>query len=65
MWAVVYVATNRTVAEELKEFLTKEGFLVKIRMLNKKGQKENGYYEILVPEAEAEEVHGILLNKGF
>lgn len=53
MWQVVYI-TNKIEAEELKDKLLAEGFLVKIEPM------EDGSYQIKVPESEAEDVYDFL-----
>lgn len=54
MWQVVYIATNKDEAREIKEKLTAEGFLVKAEPM------DEGGYQIKVPEGEAEEVYEFL-----
>ncbi|MCF6092944.1 glutamate decarboxylase [Microaerobacter geothermalis] len=56
MWTVIYIASNSNMAERIKNRLTNEGFLVKIRQsrLSKK------QYEILVLQSELEEVQEVL-----
>lgn len=60
MWTVVYIAPNRSVAETLKDILTKEGLLVSLRCTKSVQSAEGGHVEVLVPEAEVEEAHEIL-----
>ncbi|WP_026486092.1 SPOR domain-containing protein [Caldanaerobius polysaccharolyticus] len=62
MWTVIYVASDEDVANKIKDKLTSEGFLVKIRSLSK---KRKGIYEVLVPEAEAEDAHNILVTYNY
>lgn len=61
MWTVVYMASNRENAEKLKSILLKEGLLVKLREVKRCGRKQ-AFFEILVPESEAEEAHTILIE---
>jgi len=56
MWTVIYIAPTSRIAERIKEKLTNEGFLVKIRPINLSKQQ----YEILVPAGEVEEVQEVL-----
>jgi hypothetical protein len=65
MWTVVYMAQSKDIATELQEMLTKEGILVKIRPISKNHENNDNYYEILVPEAEIEEAHSVIIEKGF
>lgn len=65
MWTVVYLAKNKKVAEKLMDKITQEGVLVKIQPVGKGANEEEGYYEVLVPEAEVEEAHSILIELGY
>jgi hypothetical protein len=65
MWTVVYLAKNKKQAEKMSEAITREGVLVKIQPVSKGANEEESYYEILVPEAEVEEAHSILIELGF
>lgn len=56
MWTVIYIAPNEKTAERIKDKLTEEGFLVKLRQTNMVKQQ----FEILVPEAELDEVQEVL-----
>lgn len=64
MWTVVYMAQNKDMAEKLKSILEVGGILVKINPVNRK-EKADDYFEVSVPEAEVEEAHGIIIEKGF
>ncbi len=59
MWAVVYMAPSKEIAEKIKEHLVKESLLVRVRPVQKSSCKD-GYYEVLVLECEIEEAHNIL-----
>ena len=56
MWTVIYIAPNEITAERIKDKLTEEGFLVKLRQTNMVKQQ----FEILVPETELDEVQEVL-----
>lgn len=56
MWTVIYIAPTPKLAENIKEKLTMEGFLVKLRPVNLSKQQ----YEILVPAGEVQEVQEVL-----
>lgn len=58
MWTVIYIAPTSKIADRIKEKLTVEGFLVKVRAINLSKQQ----YEILVPAGEVEEVQETLTN---
>ncbi|MDP9750490.1 MULTISPECIES: hypothetical protein [Thermoanaerobacter] len=65
MWTVIYMAQDMETAEKVKEVLTKEGFLVKLRPLNKKIDKKGSYCEILVPKTEAQDAQSIIIEYGL
>lgn len=65
MWTVVYMAQTRLIADHIIELLTKEGFLVKMKPLYKNVTDQDNYYEVLVPQSEAPEVHDILMENGY
>jgi len=51
MWTVIYVAPSAKIAEKIKDRLTEEGFLVKVR-----ASLHGKQYEVLVPESELDDV---------
>ncbi|QXM06466.1 hypothetical protein [Crassaminicella indica] len=59
MWTVVYMAHNQADAHSIQNLLVNEGFLVKLKPI---GKKEDGVFEILVPNGEAKEAHEVLVN---
>lgn len=59
MWTVVHMAHNKEDAQRIRCVLSEEGFLVKIRSI---GKEEDRVYEVLVPNAEVEEAHEVLVN---
>lgn len=65
MWRVVYMAQTRTIADRITDLLIKEGFLIKVKPVYKNVLDEENYYEILVPQTEAQEVHDILMENGY
>lgn len=51
MWTVIYIAPSMKIAEKIQDRLADEGFLCKVR------QSQHGkQFEILVPEAEIDEI---------
>lgn len=56
MWTVVYIAPHMKEAERIKNLLSGEGFLVKLKTVGLSHNIDCGPVEILVPESEAEEV---------
>ena len=65
MWTVVYMAQSKDIATKMQELLTNEGILVKIRPISKNHENNDNYFEVLVPEAEVEEAHSVIIEKGF
>lgn len=65
MWTVVYMAQSKDIAARLQELLTEEGILVKLRPISKNHENSDNYFEVLVPEAEVEEAHSVIIEKGF
>ncbi|MHB8157102.1 MAG: putative signal transducing protein [Desulfocucumaceae bacterium] len=55
MWTVVYIAPHIREAERIKDLLSSEGFLVKLKSVGLSQHNECGPVEILVPESEVEE----------
>ena len=64
MWTAVYVAPRKETAEQIKNMLTQEGFLVKMQPLTKNVKNEN-FYEVMVPEAEAVDAQVTLAHRGI
>lgn len=64
MWTVVYIASNRLVAETLCERLNEHGILTKLRPLGVSRLRGEANIEILVPESEVEEATEVL-NAAF
>jgi len=60
LWTVVYIAANMSVAEMLREVLTKEGLLVMLRSCGIPHFGASGSVELLVPEVEVEEANEVL-----
>jgi hypothetical protein len=60
MWTVIYIMSNRSYAETIKQALLDEGFLAMIRAAGSSQGDENGPVEILVLESEAEEASQII-----
>lgn len=62
MWTVVYIAQNENAAQSLQNALEQQGLLVRLRPVSR---EEDGCYEVLVPEAEVSEAHGVMIDSGF
>lgn len=65
MWTVVFMAQSKEIATQLQDILTAEGILVKLRPVSKNAENSDCYFEVLVPEAEVEEAHGVIIENGF
>ena len=58
MWTVIHIVQSEDRANEINEKLFQDGFLVKIQPINK--NDEDGFFQILVPEGEAEEASNLI-----
>lgn len=65
MWTVVFMAQSKEIATKLQDILTAEGILVKLRPISKNHENTDCYFEVLVPESEVEEAHGVIIENGF
>lgn len=63
MWIVVQIVPNQATAEMLKNLLSEEGFLVRIRPLGVPHMGAARQFELLVPRSEAREAQQILMEK--
>ena len=64
MWTVVYVTKSREISQHIVETLESYGLLAKTHALGSEGELQ-GSYEILVPEAEVEKAHTIIIDLDF
>jgi hypothetical protein len=62
VWTAVFIAPHKKEAERIKEMLSGEGFLVKLKYVGLSQASECGPVEILVPESEVEEALEIINN---
>ncbi|MCL6477119.1 MAG: glutamate decarboxylase [Peptococcaceae bacterium] len=60
MWTVVFIAPHMREAMKIKEILSGEGFLVKLKTVGLSQTSECGPVEVLVPESEVEEALEII-----
>jgi len=60
MWTVIYIATNRTQAENMKNLLCSEGILANTRATGGATVNGDGAYELLVLESEANDANEII-----
>ena len=59
MLRVVYMAQTKDTADRIRDLLTMEGFLIKIKPVYRNVSEEENYYEILVPQTEVESAYHI------
>lgn len=64
MWIVVYMASSRELAENLKGLLEKGKILVKLKPVIKCAEDQS-CYEVLVPESEVGMAHDIIIDAGL
>ncbi|HCS74503.1 MAG TPA: hypothetical protein DIW17_11600 [Clostridiales bacterium] len=65
MWRVVYLAQTKEIADSISDLLSREGFWIKVKPVYRNVSIKDNYYEILIPESEAEEVHTLLMENGY
>lgn len=65
MWMVIHMARSLSVAQTIRELLTREGFLVKMTPVYRALGSEENLYEMMVPELEAAEARQVLLDHGI
>lgn len=64
MWTIVYIARVKEIAEKIKDQLTQNGIIYKVREIG--NENSDGFcYEFLVPETEVSLAHGIIIDIGF
>lgn len=61
MWTVVYLAQGKAEADKIEGVLTGQGILVKLRNIGK-DKKNNGLFEVLVPNGETEDACNVLTS---
>ncbi|OQB13920.1 MAG: hypothetical protein BWY15_01548 [Firmicutes bacterium ADurb.Bin193] len=65
MWTVVYMAQGKEMAMKIQKALEEGGVLVKVKLIGKDAGGNDNCYEILVPAAEVEEAHNIIIDIEF
>lgn len=65
MWIVVFITQNKETADTVTDLLREAGLIVKVRATGATTNNVYGCYEILLPEAEVEEGHRILISNLF
>ncbi len=64
-WIVIHMAHSQQEAERLKQKLTEEGILVRLKPVYKNRPAKENCYELLVLHSEIEAAREIFLEKGF
>ena len=65
MWKVVYIAQTKENAQEIKELLTNNGFLIQMNVAGAKKGGQGGAYEISDHYSEAEDAYEVLCENRF
>lgn len=63
MWTVIYMAKTKESVLKVQDLLTASQLAVRVRPVGNDG--DEGFFEILVPETEAQIAHSILIENGF
>lgn len=64
MWTIVYIARNKEMTEKIKEALTENAIIYKVREILSENSADY-CCEFLVPDAEVSLAHGIIIDIGF
>jgi hypothetical protein len=63
MWTVIYMAQSKESVMKVEKILADAAVAVRVRPVG--GGEDDGYFEILVPEAETQLAHSILIRSGY
>lgn len=63
MWTVIYMAQTKESVLKVQKILEQASLAVRVRPVGEGA--ENGYFEILVPETEAQLAHAVLIKNGY
>lgn len=63
MWTVIYMAQSKEAVIKIQQMLAANDLAARIRPVGEGG--DDGYFEILVPETEAQLAHAVLINNGY
>ncbi|HEX2937710.1 MAG TPA: hypothetical protein VHO66_02215 [Ruminiclostridium sp.] len=63
MWTVIYMAQTKESVLKVQEILAEASLAVRVKPIG--GGADDGYFEILVPETEAQLAHAILIRSGY
>lgn len=65
MWTVVYMAQSREILDTIQSALDEAQILYRIKTVAQEAGGEENCFEILVPEAEVEQAHNIIIDIEF
>ncbi len=65
MWTVVYMAQNKEDAQSIGKVLEEKGLIIKMRSVGEDNGEDDLCYEILVPEAEVNEAHELIIENNM
>ena len=65
MWTVVYMAQSREILDAIQAALDEAEILYRIKPVVVESESEETCFEILVPEAEVEQAHNIIIDIEF
>ena len=65
LWKVIYVAHGAKYAQIVRRMLEGEGFLVRLREIDRYIAAQDGLTEVLVLDSEAKEAREFLAEKGM
>jgi len=63
MWTVIYMAQTKEQVLKVQEILREASLAVRAKPVG--NGDDDGYFEILVPETEAQLAHTILIRNGY
>jgi len=64
MWTVVYMTQSEKNANRVAELLSENNLIYKVRPVGN-SDEEDGCYEVLVPDTEINEAHGIIIDNNL
>ncbi len=65
MWVVIYMARGTTQADEVEKLLSKEGFLVRRKLVSGQETQPDCAFEIMVLHSEAREAQTVLMDNNL
>ncbi len=65
MWIVVHMAKSQKVMQQVRDLLTAEGILVRVKPVYKQLSPDENYYEIQALQSETQEARDVLMDHGY